>query len=217
MRSPETGLERLRAATGAAADDPRLLAVRLDLEDAESIAAAATAVQQRIGAPDVLVHNAGIAAAGTVEDVPISVWERIFSTNLFGPVALTKALLPSMRAAGRGRIVVLSSAGGIAGMPSVAAYSAAKGAIVSLTKGLAKELAPHGIRVNCVAPGLIGETAFHGRFTPPAAFEAATKGVLLGRAGTPEEVATVVAFLASADSSFLTGETIEINGGMNMR
>jgi 3-oxoacyl-[acyl-carrier protein] reductase len=66
--------------------------------------------------------------------------------------------------------------------------------VVSLTKALAKELAPHGIRVNCVAPGLIGDTAFHGRFTPPAAFENAAKGVLLGRAGTPDEVATVVAF-----------------------
>jgi 3-oxoacyl-[acyl-carrier protein] reductase len=89
--------------------------------------------------------------------------------------------------------------------------------VVSLTKALAKELAPHGIRVNAVAPGLIGDTAFHGRFTPPAAFESAAKGVLLGRAGTPDEVASVVAFLASPDASFLTGETIEINGGMSMR
>jgi len=154
MRSPETGLERLRAATGAAADDPRLLAVRLDLEDAESIAAAATAVQQRIGAPDVLVHNAGIAAAGTVEDVPISVWERIFSTNLFGAVALTKALLPSMRAAGRGRIVVLSSAGGIAGMPSVAAYSAAKGALERWAEALSYEIAPFGLGVTILVAGM---------------------------------------------------------------
>src|SRR5262249_42450443 len=83
------------------------------------------------------------------------------------------------------------------GGPGAGAYAAAKGAVVSLTKALAKELAPHGIRVNCVAPGLIGDTAFHGRFTPPAAFHTAEKGVLLGRAGTPDEVASVVAFLAS--------------------
>jgi NAD(P)-dependent dehydrogenase (short-subunit alcohol dehydrogenase family) len=154
MRSPAEGLEAMRAATGAAADDPRLRAVRLDLTDPESISAAATAVRLQLGAPDVLVHNAGIAAAGFVEDVPIGVWERIFSTNLFGPVALTKALLPSMRAAGHGRIVVLSSAGGIAGMPSVAAYSAAKGALERWAEALAYEIAPFGLGVTILVAGM---------------------------------------------------------------
>jgi NAD(P)-dependent dehydrogenase (short-subunit alcohol dehydrogenase family) len=154
MRSPDAGLERLRAATGAGADDPRLLGVRLDLDDPESIAAAAQAINRHVGAPDVLVHNAGIAAAGCVEDVPISVWEQIFSTNLFGPVALTKALLPSMRAAGRGRIVFLSSAGGIAGMPSVSTYSAAKGALERWAEALAYEVAPFGLGVTILVAGM---------------------------------------------------------------
>ena len=154
MRSPAEGLERLRAATGAAADDPRLLAVRLDLNDADSITAAAMEVLRLLGAPDVVVHNAGIAAAGTVEEVPIRVWEQIFSTNLFGAVALTKALLPSMRAAGRGRVVVLSSAGGIAGMPSVAAYSAAKGALERWAEALADEIAPFGLGVTILVAGM---------------------------------------------------------------
>jgi NAD(P)-dependent dehydrogenase (short-subunit alcohol dehydrogenase family) len=100
------------------------------------------------------VHNAGIAAAGTVEEVPIRVWEQIFSTNLFGPVSLTKALLPAMRAAGRGRIVVLSSAGGIAGMPSVAAYSAAKGALERWAEALAYEVAPFGLGVTILVAGM---------------------------------------------------------------
>jgi 3-oxoacyl-[acyl-carrier protein] reductase len=82
---------------------------------------------------------------------------------------------------------------------------------------MARELAAHNIRVNCVAPGLIGATEFHARFTPPDAFTAAEKTVPLGRAGTPEEVARVIAFLASDDSSYLVGETIEINGGLLMR
>src|SRR5215470_2144744 len=94
MRSPDTGLLALRAATGAATDDPRLIAVRLDLVDPASVAAAAKAIEEAVGAPHVLVHNAGIAAAGCVEEVPMDVWEQMFATHLFGPVALTKALLP---------------------------------------------------------------------------------------------------------------------------
>jgi 3-oxoacyl-[acyl-carrier protein] reductase len=85
-----------------------------------------------------------------------------------------------------------------------------------MTKGLAKELAPHGVRVNCVSPGLI-DTPFHERHTSKDVFAGAARSVPLGRAGTPEEVAAVVAFLASPDSAYLTGETIEINGGMLMR
>src|SRR5262245_36609571 len=129
MRSPEVGLERLRAATGAAADDPRLLGVQLDLDDPTSISAAAKVIEKAVGAPDALVHNAGIAAVGSVEDMPFDACEQLFRTNLFGPVRLTKELLPSMRAAGHGRIVVVSSQGGVRGMPSISAYSAAKGAL----------------------------------------------------------------------------------------
>src|SRR5262245_60738954 len=129
MRSPDAGFERLRAATGAAADDPRLVCVRLDLDDPASITAAAAAIANAVGAPDALVHNAGIAAVGCVEEMPFDVCERLFRTNLFGPIRLTKELLPTMRAAGRGRIVVISSQGGIRGMPSISAYSATKGAL----------------------------------------------------------------------------------------
>jgi NAD(P)-dependent dehydrogenase (short-subunit alcohol dehydrogenase family) len=153
MRSPESGLERLRAATGASADDSRLLALRLDLDDAASIAAAATAIEDAVGVPDVLVHNAGIAAAGCFEDMPLSVWEQIFSTNLFGPIALTKALLPSMRAAGRGRIVIVSSVGGVRGMPAIAAYSASKGALERWGESLAGEIAPFGLGVSVLVAG----------------------------------------------------------------
>jgi len=175
MRSPEPGLDRLRAATGAGDHDARLVGLRLDLDDRESIAAAAEAVEQQVGAPDVLVHNAGIAAAGCVEDTPVSVWEQIFSTNLFGPVALTKALLPSMRAAGRGRIVVLSSAGGITGMPSISAYSAAKGALERWAEALAYEVAPFGLGVTILVAGmfetdmLTDQTPHHGDLRGPYA------------------------------------------------
>ncbi|HEY4635587.1 MAG TPA: SDR family oxidoreductase, partial [Rhodospirillales bacterium] len=145
-------------------------------------------------------------------------FHAVMNVNLTSAFFMCRAAGAGMVARRRGAIINMSSlAAWNGGGPGAGAYATAKGAVVSLTKALAKELAPHAVRVNCVAPGLIGETSFHGRFTAPPAFESAAKSVLLGRAGTPEEVATVVAFLASADSSFLTGETIEINGGMNMR
>jgi NAD(P)-dependent dehydrogenase (short-subunit alcohol dehydrogenase family) len=175
MRSPEVGLEHLRAATGAAADDPRLVGVRLDLDDPASITAAASAIEDAVGAPDALVHNAGIAAVGCVEDMPFEVWEQLFRTNLFGAVRLTKALLPSMRAAGRGRIVVVSSQGGIRGMPSISAYSAAKGALERWAEALAEEVAPFGLGVTILVAGmfktdiLTERTPHYGDLTGPYA------------------------------------------------
>ncbi|MGI8336933.1 SDR family NAD(P)-dependent oxidoreductase [Actinomadura scrupuli] len=153
MRSPEAGLERLRAATGAGPDDPRLIGVRLDLDDHESVAAAAEAITAAVGAPDVLVHNAGIAAAGCVEEVPMDVWQGMFSTHVLGPVALTKALLPAMRAAGRGRIIMVSSQGGVRGIPCIAAYSAAKGAAERWAESMANEIAPFGLGVTVLVAG----------------------------------------------------------------
>jgi NAD(P)-dependent dehydrogenase (short-subunit alcohol dehydrogenase family) len=154
MRSVDTGMAALRAASGAAEDDPRLIGLRLDLLDPESIAAAATAIEDAVGAPDAVVHNAGIAAAGTVEETPIQLWQQMFATHLFGPVALTKALLPGMRAAGHGRFVVISSAGGVRGMPAIAAYSAAKGATERWAESLAGEIAAFGLGVTVIVTGV---------------------------------------------------------------
>lgn len=153
MRSVDAGLARLRAEAGASADDPRLLGVKLDLDSEESIAEAARAIEAAVGAPDVLVHNAGIAAAGMFEDTPADAWHRIFATNLFGPIALTRELLPAMRAAGRGRIVVISSQGAVRGMPAISAYSASKGAIERWAESLAGEVAAFGLGVSIITTG----------------------------------------------------------------
>jgi len=175
MRSPEVGLERLRAATGAIAGDPRLLGVCLDLDDPASIVAAAKAIEAAVGAPDALVHNAGIAAFGCAEDMPFDVCEQLFRTNLFGPMRLTKELLPSLRAAGRGRIVVVSSQGGVRGMPSISAYSAAKGALERWAEALAEEVAPFGLGVTILMAGmfetdmLTEQTPHHGDLNGPYA------------------------------------------------
>lgn len=153
IRSPESGLAALRSTAGAAEEDSRLIAVQLDLTDPASVTAAAKAIEEAVGAPRVLVHNAGISAAGTVEETPIDLWERMFATHVLGPVLLTKALLPSMRAAGQGRIVMISSQGGVRGMPEIAAYSAAKGALERWAESLAAEVAPFGLGVTVLVAG----------------------------------------------------------------
>jgi len=153
MRSVDAGLARLRAATGATAHDPRMIGVKLDLTDIASIPATANAIQAAVGAPDVLVHNAGVAAAGGAEDTPLEAWQQLFATNVFGPVALTKALLPGMRAKGRGRIVAVSSVGGLRGMPGISAYSASKGALERWAESLAQEISPFGLGVTILVTG----------------------------------------------------------------
>ena len=216
MKSREGAEEVVTALHAAGAEAQAFQADLTRSADATSLVEAVTA---RFGAIDILVNNAGdLIERKPLLEMTDELFHAVMSVNLTSTFFMCRAAGPGMVARKRGAIVNMSSlAAWNGGGPGAGAYAAAKGAVLSLTKALAKELAPHGIRVNCVAPGLIGETAFHGRFTAPPAFENAAKGVLLGRAGTPEEVATVVAFLASSDSAFLTGETIEINGGMNMR
>ncbi|MEX3649856.1 SDR family NAD(P)-dependent oxidoreductase, partial [Mycolicibacterium porcinum] len=131
----------------------RLIGIQLDLTDAASIAAAAKDVTETVGAPYAVVHNAGISAAGMVEETPPDLWERMFATNVFGPVTLTKALLPSMRAAGTGRIVLISSAAGVRGMPATAPYSAVKGALERWGESMAGEISPFGIGVTILVTG----------------------------------------------------------------
>ena len=153
MRSPEQGLERLRAITGSGTCDPRLFGVRLDLDDADSIVSACAAVRKRVGSPDGLVHNAGVAGVGCLEEMPMHEWEHIFSTNFFGPLRLTRELLPAMRNAGRGRIVMVSSQGAIRGMPAIGAYSASKGALERWAESLSQEIAPFGLGVSVLVAG----------------------------------------------------------------
>jgi len=153
MRSPDAGLERIRAATGASVSDPRLTGVRLDLADPDSIKNAAEQILDAVRAPFGLVHNAGIVSVGCTEELPAQVFEDIFTTNVFGAVRLTSKLLPSMRAAGRGRIVVISSQGAIHGMPAIGAYSASKGALERWAEALALEVAPFGLGVSIIVAG----------------------------------------------------------------
>jgi NAD(P)-dependent dehydrogenase (short-subunit alcohol dehydrogenase family) len=153
MRNPDRDLGGLLADARAADGDPRLIPVRLDLDDEGSIAAAAGEIVDRVGSPHGVVHVAGVAGVGSLEEMPFDEWAQIVSTNLFGPVRLTKALLPSMRAAGRGRIVLVSSQGAVRGMPAIGAYSAAKGGLERWGESLAFEVAPFGLGVSIIVTG----------------------------------------------------------------
>ena len=171
------------------------------------------------GRIDILVNNAGgLLGRHGVAEMPEAFYHAVMNVNVLTTFLCCQAVAPGMIARGSGAIVNLTSlAAHNGGGPGASVYAAAKAAVLALTKAYAKELAPHGIRVNAVSPGLIGGTPFHKTFTAPEAFAAAVKTIPLGRAGTPEDVANVITFLAGPGAAYLAGETIEINGGMYMR
>lgn len=190
-----------------------------DVTRGDDVRAMVSAVETRFGRIDVLVNNAGdLLERRTLLEMTEALLRQVLDVNVVSTWLCCQAAAPGMAARGSGAIVNMASlAAHTGGGPGAFAYAGAKAAIVAMSKGMAKELAPRGVRVNCVSPGLIGATEFHGRFTPPDAFAAIEKTIPLGRAGTPEEVARVIAFLASDDAAYLVGETIEINGGLLMR
>jgi NAD(P)-dependent dehydrogenase (short-subunit alcohol dehydrogenase family) len=157
MRTPDRGIPLLREALHIQRtpghDDDRLIGVQLDLLDAGSITAAAKLIEEAVGTPYALVHNAGISAAGMVEETDIALWQKMFATHVMGPVALTQALLPSMRAAGEGRIVLVASTAGVRGQPATAPYSASKGAMERWGESMACEIAPFGLGVTILVTG----------------------------------------------------------------
>jgi len=191
----------------------RAVLVQGDFRDAEPARNAVEAAILALGAPvDILVNNAGsMIARASIGEMDTELWQEVIALNLSSVFFATKAALPHL---GQGaRIVNVSSiAARHGGGPGALAYAAAKGGVMTLTRGLAKELAPRNIRVNAIAPGVI-QTPFHDRFSTPELLETFRKGIALGRLGTPEECAGVVLFLVSPFASYLTGETIDINGG----
>ena len=193
-------------------------AVQGDLSQLDEAREVVRNVEERFGKIDVLVNNAGdLVERRTLTEMTEELWRKVIDLNLTSAFFCTQAVAPGMIARRSGAIVNVSSlAAHNGGGPGAFAYAAAKGGLISFTKAIAKELAPSGIRVNAVAPALIDATHFHERFTPRQTFENIIKTIPLGRAGTPEDVARVIAFLASEDSAYLVGETIDITGGMHV-
>ncbi len=192
---------------------------QLDVRDERSWRAVVEAAEQRFGRLDVLVNNAGIADPAGIEDTSRERWDEIVAVNQTGTWLGMKSAVPAMRRAGAGSIVNVSSIYGIVGSSGSAAYHAAKGAVRVLTKQAAIEYAPAKIRVNSIHPGFIDtpmlRAPFEGR--PDELAGAIAALTPLGRVGTPEEIANAALFLASDESSFVTGAELVVDGGYTAR
>jgi 3-oxoacyl-[acyl-carrier protein] reductase len=197
----------------------RALAFNADLTRRDEVARTICAAEDAFGRIDILVNNAGgLIGRYPLVEMTEEFFHRVMDVNVLTTFLCTQAVAPGMIARKAGAIVNLTSlAAHNGGGPGASVYAAAKAAVRALTKAWARELAPHGIRVNAVSPGLIGGTPFHSTFTKPEVFEATARTIPLGRAGVPEDVARVIAFLAGEDAAYLAGETVEVNGGMFTR
>jgi len=195
----------------------KVITVRADVTKAADVEALIKKTVDQFGAVDVLVNNAGsLIERLRILDMSEERWDQVIDLNLKSAYLCSKAVAPTMIEQKSGVIINLSSiAGRNGGALGSMHYAAAKGGLISFTKGLAKELAPHGIRVNAVAPGVI-DTPYHEQFSTPEMMKNYVNMIPLGRVGTSEDVAKVIAFLASDAAGYLVGETIEVNGGMYM-
>lgn len=193
------------------------IVVAADVAKAAEVGGLMQTIVAKSGRLDILVNNAGgLIKRAKIAEMPEDLWDEVMDINLKSTFLCSQAALPLMSSRGWGRIINLSSlAAHDGGGPGAAAYAASKGAVLTFTKALAKEVASQGITVNCVAPGLIN-TAFHDTFSLPQARQNMVNNTPLAREGQPLDVATTVLFLASDMAAFITGETININGGMRM-
>jgi 3-oxoacyl-[acyl-carrier protein] reductase len=190
----------------------KALAVAADVADPDQVAAMVDEVLAAFGGLHVLVNNAGILRRGALAEHPPAERDRVLRVNLGGTFNCIQAVLPVMRAQRRGTIVNVSSIAGAAGdLTAAPSYGASKGGINALTKSMARELGPEGIRVNAVAPHAIA-TELSAEWSPERR-QAIERSIPLGRLGAPDEVAGVVAFLASDLAGFVTGEIVNVNGG----
>jgi 2-hydroxycyclohexanecarboxyl-CoA dehydrogenase len=204
-----------RSAIQTAEGLPGAVALGVDVTDRQGVQAMADQVAQLFGRIDVLVNNAGWDKASPFTESEPADWDRAIAVNLYGVLHTCKAVLPIMAAQGSGAVVNLGSDAGRVGSSGEAVYSAAKGGVIAFTKSLAREMARHQVRVNCVCPGPT-DTALFASFAGPKLREALTRAIPFRRLGQPADVANVVAFLASDEASFVTGQTVSVSGGLTM-
>ncbi|WP_140908491.1 3-oxoacyl-ACP reductase FabG [Cognatiluteimonas lumbrici] len=204
---------------GAAAIGERLQAAgghgrKLDVTDAASVDALVDAIAKEFGPVSILVNNAGITRDNLLMRMKDEDWQAILDTNLTSVYRTSKAVMRGMMKARKGRIVNIASVVGVTGNAGQANYAAAKAGIIAFSKSLAKEVGSRGVTVNVVAPGFIDTDMT--RALPEAAREGLVSQIALGRLGEPADIARAVAFLAGPAASYITGETLHVNGGMYM-
>jgi 2-hydroxycyclohexanecarboxyl-CoA dehydrogenase len=195
----------------------RALAIRTDVTSRESVAAMIEQVRHEFGRIDVLVNNAGWDKVGPFTDSDPADWDRIIAINLYGVLNTCHVMLPVMVAQGSGTVVSMASDAGRVGSSGEAVYAAAKGGIIAFTKTIAREMAKHQVTANCVCPGptdtALLATAFGDN---PKLRESLARAIPLRRLGQPADVANAVAFLASDEAAFITGQTVSVSGGLTM-
>ena len=188
-----------------------------DVTDRSQVNQMTAEIEKEFGRIDILINNAGtMVKRARIEDIEADTLEKIININFTSVIHVTQSVLPLMKQQGQGAIINMTSvAARNGGSGGAVAYAASKGAVSTLTRGLAKEMVEYKIRVNAIAPGVI-TTPFHDRYSPPAQREKMISSVPLGREGTAEEVAGAALYLASDYASYVTGEIIEVNGGLLM-
>jgi len=212
----QEGAERTRAEITAAGG--QAITIQADMRKAGEVRSLVERATAALGPIDILINNAGsLVARLALPKLSEESWDEILDLNLKSAVLCSQAVAPAMIERKRGAIVnIVSIAAHSGGGPGAGPYSAAKAGLIAFTKSMAKELAPHGIRVNGVSPGTI-DTPFHQVFSTPEMIANAVKTIPLGRLGTSMECAKVIAFVASDAASYLAGATIDVNGGQLMR
>jgi NAD(P)-dependent dehydrogenase (short-subunit alcohol dehydrogenase family) len=215
-------LDRDGAAAEAIAAEIGGLAVAADVTSEGEVVRAVEAVLARLGQIDVLVNNAGVAWMGPALEMPLEALQAMLRVNVEGVFIVSRAVLPHMIVQRVGSVINLASWAGKTGNAHFAGYSASKFAVIGLTQALAREMAPHGIRVNAICPGIVVDTAMRTaieaqqrQYGLPETAER-EKSIPIGRVSVPDDVARVAAFLASDESSYMTGESINLSGGLLM-
>jgi 3-oxoacyl-[acyl-carrier protein] reductase len=210
-KGAEQALDGIRKAGGTA------VAIRADVRQSAEIRAMVDRATGELGPIDILINNAGSLVKRTaIADVTEAAYDEVMNLNLKSAVLCSQTVAPAMIGRRRGAIVnIVSIAGRNGGGPGAGLYSTAKAGLIAFTKALAKEMAPHGVRVNAVSPGVI-DTPFHEAFSTPEMMANFVKGIPLGRVGTSMECAKVIAFLVSEAATYVIGETVEVNGGQLM-
>jgi 2-hydroxycyclohexanecarboxyl-CoA dehydrogenase len=195
----------------------RALGLRMDVSDARSVRVAVEEAEAGLGPLDVLVNNAGIDVIQPFLESSEETWDRLWAVNLKGTLLVTRAVLDGMIARGSGRIVNIGSDAGRVGSSAEAVYSATKGGVIAFSKALAREVARHGITVNCVCPGPTDTALLEQvREFDEKLHASLARAVPLRRLGRPEDVAAAVVFLASDAAAYITGQTLSVSGGLTM-